>query len=207
MRISKKLAYKLLTFFVAVPFLILNIMVVQEVPAARMGINDIRNGTVMPPSNVLNAIRNICRNCELVTLNDLVEEAREEFLGLHPNANPGWITGDFNGDGLIDYAVLLYSKGKGKIYTRLIVLLATRDKTFTVKALVKSYEGGSYWYIALMKAGSIIKHTKAFAPPKNVPKEVLLKYPAIKYYKTGSFMNVFYFEASKGVFIEIPVSY
>lgn len=207
MIISKKLAYKLFIVFAVAHFPIINMALAQERSAVQIETNNIRNSIEMPQDSVLNAIKKNCRNCKLVTLNDLVDEAREEFLELYPNANPGWITGDFNGDGLSDYAVLLYNKEKEKIYIRLLALLANNEGTFRINTLVRSFHGGFYWYIGLMESGSIIKHTKAFAPPKNVPKEILLKYPAIRYYKEGSSMTVFYFETAKGIFIEIPVSY
>jgi hypothetical protein len=158
-----------------------------------------------PPTNVMSIIKRVCPSCKPVTFNDLAEEARDEFLDMYPNANPGWVAGDFNGDGLTDYAVLLSNRKNGKSYLRLIVLLATSANTFSAKTVIEKYKGHSFWYIGLMPAGTIAKHTQAFSPRKNAPYEVKLKYPAIKYYKAGSSMSVLYFE--NGTFHGIPVSY
>jgi hypothetical protein len=204
MVISKKLKYKTLIFFVVL-LSILNIAVATDKSIAQDEKAKIRNNNELPPDSVLNVIKKKCSNCKVITLNDLVDEAREEFIELYPKANPGWIKGDFNGDGLLDYAVLLYNKETGKVYTRLIVLLATGEKSFAVKTLIKPYEGSSVWYLGLMQSGAVARHTRAFSPPKNEPKETLLKYPGIKYYKAGSHMSVFYFE--NGTFKPMPVSY
>jgi hypothetical protein len=204
MIISKELMYKIIIFFAAV-LLPLNMAAASEKSIVQKEPTNIRNNLALPPDNVLDTIKKLCSSCKVVTLNALANEAREEFIEYHPNANPGWVKGDFNGDGLLDYAVLLYKKEKGTIYQRLIVLLATAEKTFTVKTLVKSHEGDFYWYIGTMDSGAIIKHTKAFSPPKNESKETLLKYPGIEYYKAGSYMRVFYFD--NGTFKSMPVSY
>jgi hypothetical protein len=159
--------------------------------------------TVFPPKNVVSTIKGICPSCDIVTLNDLANEARSEFLGMSPHGNPGWVKGDFNGDGFIDYALLLRNKENGKNYLRLIALLSSGNK-FIVKNLRNKYEGHSFWYLGLMPAGTVAKHTLAFAPSGDTPAEVKLKYPAIEYFKAGSSMSVFYFK--NGEFHMIPVS-
>lgn len=161
--------------------------------------------SIFPPKNVMSAVKKDCPTCDVVTINDLAEEAKAEFHDMFPHANPGWITGDFNGDGLTDYALLLTNKDKGKSYLRLVSLLASVDNNFTVINLIKPYEGDSFWYIGIMPSGTVVKHTRAFAPQKNEPHEIKLKIPAIEYFKAGSSMSVFYFE--KGLFHMIPVSY
>jgi hypothetical protein len=158
---------------------------------------------LFPPKNIMSIIKKIYPTCNIVTLSDLADEAKSEFLGMYPHGNPGWVKGDFNGDGFVDYALLLSNKEKDTTYLRLVVLLSSGNK-FTVKNLVSKFEGDSFWYISLMPAGTVVKHTEAFAPINNEPNEIKLKYPAVEYFKAGSFMSVFYFE--NGEFHSIPVT-
>lgn len=205
MIISSKRLSKISIVIVFLNLSFLSLVTAQEGSVVQNRSKNIKNTIILPPDNVLSAIKKICPNCKVVTVNELADEAREEFLEIHPNANPGWIIGDFNGDGLNDYAVLLYEKKKDKIYQKLLVLLAINENTFTRKTIVKEYEGDFYWYIGVMPAGKVIRHTMAFAPDKNTPNEVVLKYTAIEYYKAGSSMSVFYF--MQGAFHVMPVSY
>ncbi len=162
-----------------------------------------KEAVLMPPKDVLSSVNKYCPKYSIVSLNDLADEARSEFLGMSPHGNPGWVKGDFNGDGLIDYALLLRNKENGKNYLRLIALLSSGNK-FIVKNLRNKYEGHSFWYLGLMPAGAVAKHTLDFAPSGDTPIEVKLKHPAIEYFKAGSSMSVFYFE--NGEFHMIPVS-
>ena len=127
---------------------------------------------VLPPKNVMGTIKEICSSCEIVTLNDLAAEVKSEFREMSPHGNPGWVKGDFNGDGFIDYALLLKNKEDGNNYLRLIALLSSGDK-FIVKSLRNKYQGHSFWYLGLMPSGTVVKHTAAFAPSGETPVEVL----------------------------------
>lgn len=157
------------------------------------------------PSNVLVAIKRFCPNCKVVSLENLEDEAREEFLMIYPNANPGWVSGDFDGNGKIDYALLLQWMKKDKIFEQLVVLLYKKNNEFDIKVLVNDFEGWGFWYIGLAPVRTVLKHTEAFEPDSDVPEKVELLNPGIKFYKAGSTMSVFYFE--NGEFKVIPVSY
>lgn len=157
------------------------------------------------PSNVLATIKRFCPNCKVVSLENLEDEAREEFLELYPHGKPGWVSGDFDGNDRVDYALLLQWKKKDKIFERLVILLSSKNNEFDIKVLVKDFEGWGFWYIGLAPAKTVLKHTKAFEPEPGVPEEVELLNPGIKFYKAGSTMSVFYFE--NGEFKVIPVSY
>ena len=157
----------------------------------------------LPPKNIVNIIKKACPTCDIVSLNDLAEEAKSEYLEMYPNGNPGWIKGDFNGDGFIDYALLLRNMEDDKAFLRLVVLLSS-DRKFVLVNLIEKYMGHSYWYLGLMPAGTVAKHTDAFDPPDKEPSELKLKFPAIEYYKAGSSMNLYYFE--KNIFNVMTVS-
>ena len=83
MIINKRIACKLFIVFVTVYLLFLNMAIAQENSPVPIEKSDIQNNTETLPHSVLNTINNNCRNCKLVTLNDLVDETREEFLELH----------------------------------------------------------------------------------------------------------------------------
>ncbi len=157
---------------------------------------------MLPPKNILSIVKEYCSNCAIVSLNDLADEAKSEFLDMYPNGNPGWVKGDFNGDGITDYALLLSYKEGNNTFLRLVVLLSSGNKYIISKLIER--QGDSLWYINSMPAEKIIKHTLAYAPEDNEPYEIKLKYPGIKYYKAGSSMNVFYYE--NGKFHMMPVT-
>lgn len=66
----------------------------------------------------------------LVELRDLNEDVQEYFIEKYPNSHPGCIKEDFDGDGLVDYALLLRTNIKGRIIERLVVLKGKNGKEF-----------------------------------------------------------------------------
>src|SRR6266496_3820426 len=84
--------------------------------------------------------RQVHPNASVISLEDLNPASQTSFLNAAPDTSPGFAIADFNGDGVQDYAALLYfpqRKGTGEW---LVVFLGSRDGGFQLRLLEK-YDG------------------------------------------------------------------
>jgi len=93
----------------------------------------------------------------LVQLKDLNEDVQEYFSEKYPNSHPGCIKEDFDGDGVVDYALLLRTNIKGRIIERLVVLKGENGKKFIPIDLDESDERIGDSFLRLIPAGRVEK--------------------------------------------------
>jgi hypothetical protein len=96
-------------------------------------------------------------NHTLVQFKDLNEDVREYFAEKYPNSHPGCIKGDFDGDGLIDYALLLRTNIKGRIIEKLVVLKGENGKKFILIDLDESDKRVGDSFLRHIPAGRVEK--------------------------------------------------
>ncbi len=112
----------------------------------------------------------------LLTLKERDSDARAFFTRHFPKANPSVVRADFDGDGHLDYALLLRNdKSEG---TKLVVLLCSEDahcqSVYDVD--ISPYSGSAY--LRPVARGSRVSQTEAIDTDHSVP--VILKFSGIR---------------------------
>jgi hypothetical protein len=171
-----------------------------------------------PPAGVIAAIQRYCTNCKLVTVDLFSKPEREGFLEMlfRQDDHPGWVNGDFNGDGQTDYALLLYKKlGKKNILAedlyaeQFIVLLASKERDKYQVQVLEVFNNGAihqglgFFYLGLVPAGTVVEQPKTTELEPGVPEKLKLSSTGIAFVKAGSYVRVYYVEL--GEFKSIPV--
>jgi hypothetical protein len=89
------------------------------------------------PREVQDAIKRLDSKGRIVELNDLEEGLRQQFSEGNIERHPAYISADFDGNGLQDYAVLLRSEISGKAIVRLVVFLKHENGVLKAHTLEK----------------------------------------------------------------------
>jgi hypothetical protein len=109
------------------------------------------------PKNAINGILNLFPGYHVLTLAERNAETRAFVLRRFPKDNPSIVNADINGDGSLDYALLL--KDDKSNHTKLVVLLCSRDnpckKVFELD--VTGYSGTAY--LRPVSSGSKVPRT------------------------------------------------
>lgn len=105
-----------------------------------------KKNKILLPENIMYEINKVCPNCMIASLDDLDIETRDEFVELTSDNTPGIVQGDFDANGLVDYAVLVWKEetsGKGSIQhiEKLIVFMRYNKENIKSRILFEnSYE-------------------------------------------------------------------
>jgi hypothetical protein len=70
-------------------------------------------------------------NCRLVQLRDLYDDLQNYFKKTYPDLHPGYVYGDFNGDGITDYALLIRCKDHNSKIEKFIVFIGQGKESFS----------------------------------------------------------------------------
>jgi len=102
----------------------------------------------------------------LLTLNELDPDARAFFLKHFPKANPSVVHADFNGDGNLDYALLL--RNDKSEAAKLVILLCSQDThcRSVSESDISGYSGSAF--VRPVAKGSKVSQTESIetgSPP------------------------------------------
>jgi hypothetical protein len=81
--------------------------------------------------------QNVHPNATIVSVENLNAVTRERFLNTEEEAVPGFVVGDFNGDGVADYAALLRFPKKAGLGEWLVVFIGARGGGLQLRLLEK----------------------------------------------------------------------
>lgn len=132
----------------------------------------------------------------VVSLEDLNLASRHKFQTEAPDASPGLIGADFNGDGIPDYAALLRFPRKGSSAEWLVVFLGNREGGFHLRLLEKFDGLRDDLYIAMKAPGEV--------KPVNSARGVKLRMPGIARVVLDRSRKLFYWQ--NGRFQRVVVS-
>ncbi|MGB2677215.1 MAG: hypothetical protein WAN12_09050 [Candidatus Acidiferrum sp.] len=119
------------------------------------------------PKNDLDIILSHYPGQHLLTLKELDSDTRAFFLRRFPKGNPSVVHGDFDGDGHLDFAILLRDNKSG--VTKLEVLLCSGVGQYkSVYTLDLGAHSGSV-YIRPVPIGSKVSETDAIDTKDNLP--------------------------------------
>jgi len=123
-------------------------------------------------------------NASIISLEDLNDLSREKFLGAGDEASPGFVTADFNGDGVTDYAMLLSFPQKKSTGEWLVVFMGSKDGGFQLRLLEKYNGFHDDIYITMEPSGEV--------KPLNSVRKVKLRAPGIAMIRPERRPTVFY---------------
>jgi len=128
----------------------------------------------------------------LLTLKERDADTRAYILQHFPKANPSVVHADFDGDGHLDYALLL--QGDKTETTKLVVLLCPEDgHCRSIYELdITGYRG--LVYLRRVPPGSVVSQSEAIDSP-NPPSPVKLKSPGIEVTYFGQAAIVLYWNS------------
>ena len=132
----------------------------------------------------------------IVSLEDLNLASRGKFQTEAPDASPGFIGADFNGDGIPDYAALLRFPRRGSSAEWLVVFLGNRDGGFHLRLLEKFDGLRDDLYIAMKAPGEV--------KPINSARGVKLRMPGIARVALDRSRKLFYWQ--NGRFQRVVIS-
>ena len=140
------------------------------------------------PKNDLDIIMSRFPGYHVLTLQERDSDARTFILAHFPKHNPSVVRADFDGDGHLDYAILIKDKKSGT--TKLVILLCSGDtQCKSVQEVdVTSSSGGVY--IRPVPIGSRVSQTDAI-DSKDYPSPVRL---------SSTWVEVTYFGQAKVVY-------
>lgn len=122
--------------------------------------------------------------CHLLTLQERDSDTRTFFLNHFPRANPSVVHADFDGDGHLDYAVLL--KNDKSQWTKLFVLLCSEDANCrsVYESDVTAYS--DLVYLRPVATGSVVSQTEAVESSKHsLPEKLKSTGIQVTYFEKG----------------------
>lgn len=132
----------------------------------------------------------------IVSVEDLNLASRGKFQTEAPDASPGFIGADFNGDRIPDYAALLRFPRRGSSAEWLVVFLGNREGGFHLRLLEKFDGFRDDLYIAMKAPGEV--------KPINSARGVKLRMPAIARVALDRSRKLFYWQ--NGRFQRVVIS-
>src|SRR5438105_417440 len=135
-------------------------------------------------------------NASIISLENLNRLSREKFLGAGDEASPGFVTADFNGDGVTDYAALLTFPQKKSTGEWLVVFMGSKDGGFQLRLLEKYNGFHDDIYITMEPSGEV--------KPFNSARKVKLQAPGIARIHPDRRPTLFYWQ--KGRFQRLNLS-
>jgi len=121
--VSIKKFFWLFLFVVPLSFISSNLF--SEMSNSKSNVAKLKN-----PEEMEIIIKKDCSDCRIVQLRDLYEDLQKYFQEKFPKSHPGFLHGDFNGDGIMDYAILIRFKSTKKTIEKFIVLLGKENNSF-----------------------------------------------------------------------------
>jgi hypothetical protein len=129
---------------------------------------------------------------QLVTIDDLDPEAKENFLNYESAKQPGVVKADFSGNGSVDIAIL--TKGA-------LLFFMCNKQCKKVKSV--AYGGFTgIQYIVPVKKGEIIEETDSI-PSESTPAKVQLKNTGVKLVHYGKGIIVYFWNEHKNDIVDI----
>jgi hypothetical protein len=156
---------------------------------------------VLPPAMNDRRLQAVIRQhvhpkASFVSVEDLNLASRGKFQAESPDASPGFIGADFNGDSIPDYAALLRFPRRGSSAEWLVVFLGNRDGGFHLRLLEK-FDGFRDDLYITMKAPGEIK-------PFNSARAIKLRMPGIARVAVDRSRKLFYWQ--NGRFQRVAIS-
>jgi len=145
------------------------------------------------PDAVQVAIERFYPGSTLVVLNDLEEGLRQEFADGYPGRNPAFISSDFDGNGRLDYALLLLGKKSGRAIVRLVVLLHAPKGKFKAMSLEEISEFLESVFIRVRAPGKVQEHDSK--------KIIITRVPGIERSFFEKSAGVFYWDGRRFRFV------
>jgi hypothetical protein len=133
-------------------------------------------------------------NYRIVRLEDLDKDVREYFARAYPNGHPGCVEEDFDGDGLLDYALLLRTEVDGKTTEKVVVLRGRGDQSFVpINLDVLNDRSGSF-FVRYVPPGEIRKWQET---TRSKMKTIILKHPGFELVLYESASRVYYWRGKR----------
>jgi len=145
------------------------------------------------PDAVQVAIERFFPGSTLVVLNDLEEGLRQEFADGYPERNPAFISSDFDGNGHLDYALLLRGKKSGRAIVILAVLLQAPKGKFKAMSLEAINEFLESVFIRVRAPGKVQEHDSK--------KAIIIRVPGIERSFFEKSAGVFYWDEGRFRFV------
>ena len=132
-------------------------------------------------------------NASIISLENLNRISREKFLGAGDEASPGFVTADFNGDGVPDYAALLTFPQKKTSGEWLVVFMGSKEGGFQLRLLEK-YDGfHDDIYITMERPGEVKPFHSARRVKLRAPGIARIhpdRQPTLFYWQKGRFQRM-----------------
>ena len=141
------------------------------------------------PKNDLDIIMSRCPGYHVLTLQERDSDARTFILTHFPKHNPSVVHADFDGDGHLDYAILLKDKKSGT--TKLVILLCSGDTQCKSVHEVDITSSSGGVYIRPVPIGSRVSQTDAI-DTKDYPSPVRLSSTGVEVTYFGQAKVVYY---------------
>jgi hypothetical protein len=150
-----------------------------------------------PPAALLAAVAELHPDMRVVEKSDLNAQDCVEFRGAHP----GWIAGDFLGDGQLEYAALLITEAptkkiafEGRTYlvhsARVVVLAGPANKRFEETTLYEFDEA-----LPTIRGLALQEPKKIFDP--SAQRDIWLAHPAVTFFSCGQFSVVYFWDGKR----------
>jgi hypothetical protein len=146
------------------------------------------------PTSDINRVLNRFPGYHVLTLQERNSDAREFIKGHFPKNNPSVVHSDFDGDGHLDYALLL--KDSKSSTTKLVVLLCSGDTQCKSVFDVDITSSSGEVFIRPVPIGSQVSQTDAIET-KDYPSPVKLRSIGIELTYLGQAKVVYYWNRKK----------
>lgn len=135
-------------------------------------------------------------NCRLIQFRDLYDDLQNYLKKKYPDLHPGYVHGDFNGDGITDYALLIRCEDHNSIIEKFIVLLGQGKDSFSTFVIDQWNDELSLknLFLSIIQPGKI-RERDSF-------KIKILKFQGIKLNLFEAASRVYYWDNDKFNFIQ-----
>jgi hypothetical protein len=134
-------------------------------------------------------------NHRIVAIKDLNQDVQQYFREEYVDSDPGCIEEDFDGDGIVDYALLLRTDLAGKAVERFVVLKGEGKDRFTPINLIESHQRIGDSFLRLVPSGTVVRNSAG-------TETVTLNRPGFEIVLFESASRVYFWESGKFRFVQ-----
>lgn len=128
-------------------------------------------------SKIRNIINEYFPNYTLKDMDGLDPVTRDYFKEHYPNSNPSVVHSDFDGNGFLDFAVLLQTLDSNGGKTMFAILLGRGRNQFNLAYNLDMGASLDYVYVIPIEPGKILTQTESIETPRE---NIRLKYAAVE---------------------------
>ena len=159
-----------------------------------------KKGDIQSTVQLKRIIEKYYPQCRLSKVSDLDKGLQEYLKQKHLDWHSGFVDGDFNGDQIPDYALLIRCGVTGKLIEKFVVLLGKADGSFQ-KITIAQWDEEPYFSNLILKKVPAGEKIEAYVE-SDKPVIRTLKLPGIELILSESASQVYYWENGKFNYIQ-----